>query len=205
MEGKSNKSVIVILSLIILCLAGYIVYDELISTKVEPAKTESAESTVQSVESKEKTEVSMVGYYMNEQRAVYNDDEEVMFYLDLSLFDNNMYYFSTSLTSVPGASEGGQIGSSTYIGSYKVEGDKVYLYQLLEYGNVYNDGDVATKTIVLNIKDDKTIEINDDLIPAKSLTGNYTKDVTKTDTDLSGKQKAMYEQIQDTFDFYKSN
>lgn len=211
MEGKRNNTIIVIFGIIILALAGYIVYADFIAKKAEPKSVESVQSAVQSMESKisdEKEDNSvkrMIGYYKNEQRVMYNGQEEVMFYMDLYLCDNNMYIFSDALTSVPEATSGGQIGSNTSIGSYKVEGNKLYLYQILSHGNGKYDGDFEAKTIVLDIANEKTINISDDLVRTNNLSGNYTKDVTKSDGNTENAKENIYDTFEGTLNFYKEN
>ena len=202
MEEKKNngKGLLVVLVLIIIALAGYIAYKGFVSKPVEINAPESVES----VESKaEETSVtSMIGTYKLDQRVKYRDGDDIMFYMTLNLCDNNMYYFSTALTSVPEATDGGQIGSERSIGSYKIDGDKLYLYQLFEYGNGI-DGDFETKTTVLDIVDSKTIKIDKEMVMYRSMTGDYTLDIPKTSDNTNDAENNINETIKETIEWYK--
>ena len=203
MEEKKNngKGLLVVLVLIIIALAGYIAYKGFVSKPVEINAPESVES----VESKaEETNVNMAGVYKSEQRVKYRDGDDIMFYMTLYLGNNNMYYFTNVLTSVPEATSGGQIGSERYLGSYRVEGDKLYLYQLFELGNDMG-GDYKPATRVLDIVDSKTIKIEREMTMNGGISGDYTLNIPKESDNTDEAEQKISETNKEIVDYFKQS
>ena len=205
MEEKKNnsKGILIVLVLIIIAMAGYIAYKGFVSNPVEINAPESEES-IESKAVEEETVTSMAGIYKNEQRVKYRDGEEVMFHMALNLGKNNMYYFTNVLTSVPEATSGGQIGSQRYLGSYRIEGDKLYLYQLFELGNDMG-GDYKPMTRVLDIVDSKTIKIDKDMTMSGEISGDYSLNIPKTSDNTDEAEKAISETTKEIIDYFKQS
>lgn len=186
MEGKNNNGIIVILGLIILCLVGYIVYTDFIAKDAEPKSVESVQSTSQeesSISGGEKT-TSVVGVYSLTDNYVVGGSEQLDRKTTLSLCENNMYIFKLLVLSKPGVTDGGQHGSVTSIGTYKVENNKVYLYQLFEIEP--GGGEYKEETFVVEFDSENDIKLPETIL------NNFLSEDGKNDISLpkTGEQEA---------------
>lgn len=205
MEGKRNNTLIIIFGIIIFALAAYIVYVDFITKRIETKPTiESAESTIQSIESQEE-EKSVVGVYSLTDDFDAGYSELMDRQTTLSLCDNNMYLFNLVVVAKPSPDGGGQYGAITSLGTYKIENEKVYLYQLFQIEP--GGGEYKEETYVVDLSDSKSAKLPQSIIDSYlTKNGNNDLSLPKTGDESAAKEKEkdISNYIQDYIDMVKN-